>query len=197
LGYSTTKGVINEIYYLDPLENITYKTYANLNKEKEVYWNVYIPIDITKWFKLNIFTSNSYKELMTNNEKITLLSPYYSLSAKLTLPSKYYLDINYDYKGKSLWNKYFLESQQSLNFTLRKSFFNDSFSLSFDASDPFRLRKIKINISESDFTRNIMNRLPTTFYSLSMTYNFNYGKKNTQREQFDNSNEEQQKRLNK
>ncbi|NML69804.1 outer membrane beta-barrel protein [Chryseobacterium sp. RP-3-3] len=197
LGYSTTKGVINEIYYLDPIENITYKTYANLNKEKEVYWNVYIPIDITKWFKLNIFTSNSYKELMTNNEKITLLSPYYSLSAKLTLPSKYYLDINYDYKGKSLWNKYFLESQQSLNFTLRKSFFNDSFSLSFDASDPFRLRKIKINISESDFTRNIINRLPTTFYSLSMTYNFNYGKKNTQREQFDNTNEEQQKRLNK
>ena len=197
LGYSTTKGVINEIYYLDPIENITYKTYANLNKEKEVYWNAYIPIDITKWFKINIFTSNSYKELMTNNEKITLLSPFYSLSAKLTLPSKYYLDINYDYKGKSLWNKYFLESQQSLNFTLRKSFFNDSFSLSFDASDPFRLRKIKINISESDFTRNIINRLPTTFYSLSMTYNFNYGKKNTQREQFDNSNEEQQKRLNK
>lgn len=197
LGYSTTKGAINEIYHLDPIENITYKTYANLNKEKEVYWNVYIPVDITKWFKLNIFTSNSYKELMTNNEKITLLSPYYSLSAKLTLPSKYYLDINYDYKGKSFWNKYFLESQQSLNFTLRKSFFNDSFSLSFDASDPFRIRKIKINISETDFTRNIINRLPTTFYSLSMTYNFNYGKKNTQREQFDNSNEEQQKRLNK
>ncbi|HCA08765.1 outer membrane beta-barrel family protein [Chryseobacterium sp.] len=197
VGYSTTKGAINEVYYLDPIENITYKTYANLNKEKEVYWNVFIPVDITKWFKLNIFTSNSYKELMTGNIKITLLSPYYSLSAKLTLPSKYYLDINYDYKGKSLWNKYFLESQQSLNFTLRKSFFNDAFSLSFDASDPFRLRKIKINISESDFTRNIINRLPTTFYSLSLTYNFNYGKKNTQREQFDNTNEEQQKRLNK
>ncbi|MFN1218205.1 outer membrane beta-barrel family protein [Chryseobacterium kwangjuense] len=197
LGYSTTKGVINEVYYLDPVENITYKTYANLNKEKEVYWNVYIPVDITKWLKLNIFTSNSYKELMTNNEKISLLSPYYSLSAKLTLPSKYYLDINYDYKGKSLWNKYFLESQQSLNFTLRKSFFKDALSLTFDASDPLRLRKIKIDISETDFNRKILNRLPTTFYSLSITYNFSAGKKNTQREQFDNTNEEQQKRLNK
>ncbi|PVV52746.1 outer membrane beta-barrel protein [Chryseobacterium sp. HMWF035] len=196
-GFNTTKGMISEVYYLDNLENITYKTYANLNKENEMYWNVFIPVDITKWFKLNIFTSNSYKQVTFDSEKVSVFCPYYSLSAKLTLPHKYYLDINYDYKGKSLWNKYFLDSQQSLNFTLRKSFFKDALSLSFDAVDPFRLRKIKINIDENDFTRSIVNRLPTRFYSLGLTYNFNAGKKNTQRESFDNSNAEQQNRLNK
>lgn len=197
MGFNTTKNIISEVYNLDHSENITYKTYANLNRENEMYWNIFIPVDITKWLKLNVFTSNSYKEVTFDQETIKVFSPYYSLSAKLTLPDKYYLDINYDYKGKSLWNKYFLDSQQSLNFTLRKSFFKDALSISLDAVDPFRLRKIKINIAENDFTRVIVNRLPTRFYSLGLTYNFNAGKKNTQRESFENSNAEQQNRLNK
>jgi len=197
LAHNNIQDKINNVYISEGNQIIS--TYDNINNQKDYLASINIPIKISSWYNMKIYSNLRYRRidiLGGNKQSFNKLIPYLSFGNKFNFSkSGYYFEIKARYLGKSFYSIYDLEPQGSIDLSFRKALFKDKLTLSINSSDPFNLKRIKINIVEGNFTRRIQNFLPTRTVSFSLSYNFSSGKKSTNRENINSPNDEEVNRL--
>lgn len=180
IGYQNTEnGIINNV---TSIGDVVVSRDENLSDKSNVFGSIYVPVKITKWWQLSANTTFRYRTMDikgTTPLNRSKFSNYLSVTNKVDLPGKYFLEISGFHKSNDFLEFYDQFSYGKLDITIRKDFFNDKLSTSLEFYDPFHLYKPRYEINTTQFTRTVLrNKLDYVRYvGIFLTYNFSSGKK--------------------
>lgn len=196
-AYSSTLDIINNVYLTEGEQVIS--TYENINDQRDYLISSSIPINVTNWYEISTYGNLRYRIIYINDEsnrQFDIISPYVYISNKFNFEkSGVSFEINGRYLGKSFFSIYELRPQGSIDLNLKKVFLEGKLGIWINSNDPFNLKRIRIDIPEQNFTRNIQNFLPTRTISFGIYYNFSQGEKDTNRENVDPANQDELQRI--
>lgn len=196
--YQKNTAIINNIFNINT-NNQTISTFDNINDESMYLISYSTYFDIYKWWNFNVYTNVVYRKITVNNsipqsyEKVT---PYIRISNTFKIQDNFYIDLNGNYFSKSFYSIYDLYPQGVINLSVRKSFFENKLSASLNFNDLFNVKRIRMNIDEASFNKEIENRYATRSVSLRLSYNFSKGKKKTDRQNVESINNNEVNRIN-
>lgn len=200
LSHQSIKGIINNIYESAEGSNVIISTYGNVNDEKDYGLSVSFPVDITKWWQVSTYAYGGYTSIRRNDKgglTREKLHTYLQLNNRFSLPGKYFVEVYGNWLYNSFYSIYDLGPQAIINLSVKKSFFNDRLTCTVGADDPFNIKRITININETEFDRVLHNYLPIRKLSVGLSYNIRKGKKKPAREYIDAGNQDAIERLSK
>ena len=195
-GYQNTQKAINTVYKIEG--PVVISTDENINNNKNVFLSLSLPFKITKWWELSSSLTARYTTIEIKEQpvrKISKLSQDVSVTNRINLPAKYFLEISGFYSRNSFFGIYGLNPQGRIDINMKKSFLKDKLTALLSLGDPFNLYKIGWNVNENDFTRQVRRKIATRYISIGLTYNFSGGKKQTDRENVEAAGSEARGRL--
>jgi hypothetical protein len=198
--YKQTNNEINNVFRSDGTsDNLIVSTYANSNNLRDYTISASIPVTIAKWWAIRSYGNIRYKEITVKSDTPSYtrqkVTPYIWVNNSFSLPKGYYIDVSGSFLYNAFYSIYDLGPQGAINISARKSFFKNILTVVFNSNDPFNLKRITMNINEATFSQKIQNFLPTRTFSIGLSYQFAKGKKNTNRENIESSNQESMNRL--
>lgn len=198
LLYQKNSDVINNVFITNT-NSQTISTYDNINDEDMFLASYSTYFDIYKWWSFNLYSNVVYRKIKVNNENpqsYEKITPYIRISNTFKIQDNFYIDLNGNYFTKAFYSIYDLYPQGVINLSLRNSFFKNKLNVNLNFNDLFNIKRIKMNVNEINFNREIENRFATRSVSLRLSYNFSKGKKNTNREQIQPTNSNEINRIN-
>lgn len=196
--YKRTNNIINNIYQTEGRQVIS--TYDNINDESNLGFSVNLPVQITKWWELTAYASITKNNIAVNESPIREYEKWTTYvwgSSRFTLPKGFFLELSGNYIVNAFYGIYDLRPQGVINLSIKKSVLKDHLTFTFNANDPFDLKRIGIDIKDPGFDRYITNVLPVRSLSIGVSYNFSKGRRSAQRENVDAANKDEINRLNK
>lgn len=200
VSYNTVKGAINNVYKTTGNNNIIISTFGNVNDQENYGASLSIPISIAKWWQVNSYAYVGYTSVTLNERGGQVRSKvhsYFQVNNRFTLPKKYYIEVFGNYLYNAFYSIYDLGPQAIINLSFKKSFLKDHLTFTLNANDPFNIKRIRINIGEQTFNRDLQNFLPIQKLSVGLSYNFFKGKKSTDREYIESTSQDAINRLSK
>lgn len=198
LLYQKNSDVINNIFITN-ISSQTVSTFDNINDEDMFLASFSTFFDIYKWWSFNLYSNVVYRKITVNNENTQSyekITPYIRISNTFKIQDNFFIDLNGNYFSKSFYSIYDLYPQGVINLSLRNSFFKNKLNVSLSFNDLFNIKRIRMNVNETNFNREIENRFATRSVSLRLSYNFSKGKKNNNREQIQSTNSNEVNRIN-
>ncbi|WP_213280515.1 outer membrane beta-barrel family protein [Chryseobacterium indologenes] len=198
LLYQRSTDVINNIFVTN-VNSQTISSYDNINDEEMYLASFSTFFDIYKWWNFNAYANIVYRRIKVNNahpQSYEKATPYIRINNTFKIKDDFFIEINGSYFARSFYSVYDLAPQAVVNMSFRKSFFKNKLNVNLSFNDPFNIKRIRVNVNETDFNRQIENRLAIRSVSLRMSYNFSKGKKNTNREQIQSTNSNEVNRIN-
>ncbi|MGI9581036.1 TonB-dependent receptor domain-containing protein [Chryseobacterium sp. RRHN12] len=198
LLYQKNSNVINNVFITNE-DSQTISTFDNINDEDMYLASFSTYFDIYKWWNFSLYSNVIYRKIKVNNENpqsYEKVTPYIRISNTFKIQDNFFIELNGSYFSKTFYGIYDLHPQGVINLSIRKSFFNNKLNVNLNVNDLFNLKKIKIDVNESDFNREIENRFAIRSVSLRLSYSFSKGKKNTNREQIESTNSNEVNRIN-
>ena len=196
----TMRGIINNIFEQADNSAVIVSTYGNVNDEKDYGLSFSFPVNVTKWWELSTYAYAGYTSIRRNDKDgLTLekVHSYFQVNNRFTLPHKYYFEVYGNWLYNAFYSVYDLGPQAIINLSLKKSFLNNRLTCTVSADDPFNIKRITIDIHETEFDRVLHNYLPIRKLSIGLSYNIRKGKKKPSRESIDTGNADAIDRLNK
>lgn len=174
--YRTTKNIISRLRTVDQ-NNITYMTFANLDRDHAAGLEAMVNYRITKWMKLNVSGSYYYYMIEANEESNTKeqQSNNYNFNGNLNfnITKLMRLQITGFYRGPSVTAQGDRGSFTMVNAALRYDFFNHKLSTTFKVRDIFNTMGHQFNSYTETFNSyNSFYRQSPTF-SLTVSYRIN------------------------
>jgi outer membrane receptor protein involved in Fe transport len=174
--YRTTKNKVSRIRTVDQ-NNITYMTFANLDRDHSAGLEAMVNWRLTKWMKLNVSGTYYYykieenaasntEERQSNNYRVNG-----NLSINLTRLMK--LQITGFYRGPSVTAQGDIGSFAMMNAALRYDFFNRKLAATFKVRDIFQTMKHEITTSTDTFYSYNTFYRDMPIFSLTLSYRIN------------------------
>lgn len=198
LLHQKNSDVINNIFITNASSQ-TISTYDNINDEDMFLASYSTYFDIYKWWNFTLYSNVVHRKIKVNNENpqsYEKTTPYIRISNNFKIDDNFFIELNGNYFAKSFYSVYDLYPQGVINLSLRNSFFKNKLNANLYFNDLFNIKRIRMNVNEIDFNREIENRFATRSVSLRLSYNFSKGKKNTNREQIQPTNSNEINRIN-
>ena len=185
LGYSNTSNIINETILQNDFSKTVIYGYENAGNSNSLYIEAFVPITITRWWDANadanLSYTHNYGNLSYGIYSNKLAGVYVNFSNTFTVAKRYLIQANMLYFSPSLdgISKYSGMSRFSLG--LKRSFFKNKLSLNLRLTDIFLTDIVKQTTTA--FNENITLRQvrDTRRVGLTITYNFNKGRKPKER----------------
>lgn len=196
--HQKNSSVINNVYITNTSSQ-TISTYDNINDEDMFLASYSTYLDIKKWWSFNLYSNIVYRKIKVNNENpqsYEKTTPYFRISNTFKIKDNFFIEVNGNYFAKAFYSIYDLYPQGVINLSLRNSFFKNKLNANLYFNDLFNVKRIRMNVNEINFNREIENRFATRSVSLRLSYNFSSGKKNTNREQIQPANSNEINRIN-
>lgn len=183
LNYTNEKNMVGE-YYIRRDDNITIHTYNNMANYNGLFFTVFSPISLFKWWSMDNYLNVGYHKYTEPNFKNDSYIFQFSSSNYFSLPHdlKGELEMGFSPKGSAfLYDKY-ETTTFVVNISLQKSFINDQLHVKLFAND--------IINSQGNFeTSNAYNgqyiyskiKKDNRRFGLSVRYNLDFGKKISKR----------------
>lgn len=169
-------------------------TFTDGMRSRRLYFYLYTPITICKWWKMTFRPWGMYRSERT--EDLRTKSFCYGIvgNLMLTLPHDYRFTLLYIAKSNIKNGNYEELATNNLHLTATKSFFHDHWTVSLRAYNLFYKNALKMRYTTKDVfqTRQVATSSPTV--SLSINYNFQWGKQK-KRISIQHSNDEERCRL--
>ena len=174
--YRTTKNKITRLRQVDS-KNITYMTFANLDRDHSAGVEAMVNYRITKWMKLTLTGNYYYYKIEANEESKTMerQSNNFNVNGNLNfnITKLMRLQLTGFYRGPSVTAQGDMSAFTMVNSALRYDFFNHKLSATFKVRDIFQTMKHEMtSYTETFNTYNSFYRQSPTF-SISLSYRIN------------------------
>lgn len=174
LNASKTSDVITEIPFQNAEDGTTVFMQENMSQSYNYSGTAVIPFQPFKWWGINNnvtvfhqdfeFTIDSIKR---ENKQTTYML---RTSNTFSLPGKYRIELNADYRSGLVWGVYEIDAQWGIDLGFKKSFFDGKLDASLNFSDVLRTRQWHGN---SNFAGNI-NDINQYFGQQSVGFSLRY-----------------------
>ena len=178
--YRTTKNKITRLRTIDS-KNVTYMTFANLDRDHAAGVEMMINYRIAKWVKLNLTGNYYYYKLEANKaaktEERQSNNVNFNGNLNFTLTQFMKLQLTAFYRGPSVTAQGDIQAFTMMNSALRYDFFNHKVTATFKVRDIFNtMRHEMTSYTQSFNTYNKFYRDNPTF-SFTISYRINNYKK--------------------
>lgn len=169
-------------------------TFTDGMRSRRLYFYIYAPITICKWWKMNLRPWGMYKKEVTEDLKTESFCYGIVSNQMFTLPHDYRITFLYIAKSTIKNGNYEELALNNLHATLSKSFCHEHWTLSLNAYNLFYKNNLKMRYTMKDVlqTRKFTNSSPTVY--LNLNYNLQWGKQK-KRIVLQHSNDEERSRL--
>ena len=158
LFYKRTNDVMNRIINVSD-SGVSMITFQNISKAESYGLEFILTGNLLKWWNINANFSY-FKTVITGGSNGEYDNNSYNWSTKFmssfSFPKIFDIQLSYFYSGKILTAQGNLEPFQSMDFAIKKDFFQKMASLSFRVSDLFNTMKFAYNSSGSGFITNFV-----------------------------------------
>ncbi len=172
LSTSQTLGIMtNIIEQVDSLERQIH-TVTNLDNFYNYNFNAFIPINIKKWWRINLNGTIFHNRLVSVVDFGTfgyeLTSFNLSMQQFISLPKKWKFELNGDYNHDSYWNIYFVEPYYQLDLGASKKIKNLNIAISL--KDFLNIRKSYGGVFQNNIIMPNTYKPESRILQLSLTY---------------------------
>jgi len=178
--YRTTKNKITRIQEMDA-NNISYMTYANLDRDHSTGVELMTNIQIAKWLRLNLSGNYYYYKLEgdINSAEVDKASNNYDLRADMNfmITPELRFQLNGFYRGPSVTAQGTFSEFYMVNTALRYDLFNHKVQVSLNVRDVFNTMKHQMELYTPTFNNSMMFGRDNPNFKLTLSYRINNYKK--------------------
>lgn len=194
--YRYTDNPIRRYSYIDS-NDVTNTTYDNFGKSTNYGFELTDEETLAKWWKLTM-TASFYKSIISGNEKLGIYeTSNNNWSIKANSNWNFWdntiIQVNAFYNSPMLTPQGEIKAMYSVDFAIKKDFFEDKLSVNFRVGDIFNSMKFNVISNGSSFYLDRYFKRETRVAMLTLSYKINSGikaKQNKRIEGMDNSREE-------
>ena len=190
-GINETKDIFSSVVYTSPLDKqLSYRTYDNLGRNKEMYFRVIGVIPPGKKFFAVVgvqYSRNIYNGLYENLPFSFDRGSYtFFTFQSLKLDTKSTIAINGFWRTNGQQQFYELENFGQLNATINRQFLNKKLTVTLSANDIFFTNNNKFVLNQGSIKSNGYRENDTRRYGINFRYNFGFKPKEKKLEMLDN-----------
>jgi outer membrane receptor protein involved in Fe transport len=184
---------------VDPKTNIETLAAQNQKYSRTYSVSLSLPIDITKWWNLQMNINGQYQQLqgVYLGEEVHLESKSIVLNAtqNIQIPKDYSLSVSGFYRSPSLWGVYKFNAIGSLDIGMQKKFKDQKSSLRLNAGNILNTLVFKpsVNIPEKNLITNAQLNFIYPEYRLTFTHTFGNDKLTGKRNRSTRTEDEQER----
>lgn len=190
-GINETKDIFSSVVYTSPLDKqLSYRTYDNLGRNKEMYFRVIGVIPPGKKFFAVVgvqYSRNIYNGLYENLPFSFDRGSYtFFTFQSLKLDTKSTIAINGFWRTNGQQQFYELENFGQLNATINRQFLNKKLTVTLSANDIFFTNNNNFVLNQGSIKSNGYRENDTRRYGINFRYNFGFKPKEKKLEMLDN-----------
>ncbi len=141
VAYRHESDIISQMPFQDEETNITRFTRVNLDRLDAIAWDLWIPLQITRWYKLRPYMVATYNQYQSgyltssfNRSRITYQTSIYN---SFLLPKDFTVSLSFYYRSPSIENFVDMKSIYSISAGLNKKLWNGKGNLNINFNDIF------------------------------------------------------------
>jgi iron complex outermembrane receptor protein len=177
IKYNYNKGFAYNIYEQNDVERTAITYFQNFDYRQTVGLSLNIPITISKWYNLNLYTEGNLEYFKFTNQQNQIVynqSGNYAfiITSNLTLPKNIRASINYNYESPTAYGIYSFKALYYANMAFSKPMFKNKGSLRLIITDP-------LNTNAGRYASNFYNldltgreKAETRSFRLNFSYKF-------------------------
>lgn len=190
-GVNETKDIFSSVVYTSPLDKqLSYRTYDNLGRNKEMYFRAIGVIPPGKKFFAVVgvqYSRNIYNGLYENQPFSFDRGSYtFFTFQSLKLDTKSTIAINGFWRTNGQQQFYELENFGQLNATINRQFLNKKLTVTLNANDIFFTNNNTFILNQGSIRSNGYRENDTRRYGINLRYNFGFKPKEKKLEMLDN-----------
>ena len=190
-GVNETKDIFSSVVYTSPLDKqLSYRTYDNLGRNKEIYFRAIGVIPPGKKFFAVVgvqYSRNIYNGLYENQPFSFDRGSYtFFTFQSLKLDTRSTIAINGFWRTNGQQQFYELENFGQLNATINRQFLYKKLTVTLSANDIFFTNKNTFVLNQGSIRSNGYRENDTRRYGINFRYNFGFKPKEKKLEMLDN-----------
>jgi len=176
-GATDSKGAFSRISILEPESGAIIMRPDNVARNTSFYLVLNGPVQPAKWWQiyLNLNGKRDRVDVLGEIHTINVFNGF--MSNTFYLPKEYMFDLTGHYSSPFLWGNMKMKAEPQVNISLRKQFFNNRLTANVYANNLFNWVNNSVTVNEQDFYRKMDVRSNFRVIGLSLRYNFQSGKK--------------------
>ena len=190
-GVNETKDIFSSVVYTSPIDKqLSYRTYDNLGRNKEIYFRAIGVIPPGKKFFAVVgvqYSRNIYNGLYENQPFSFDRGSYtFFTFQSLKLDTRSTIAINGYWRTNGQQQFYELENFGQLNATINRQFLNKKLTVTLSANDIFFTNKNTFVLNQGSIRSNGYRENDTRRYGINFRYNFGFKPKEKKLEMLEN-----------
>lgn len=190
-GVNETKDIFSSVVYTSPIDKqLSYRTYDNLGRNKEIYFRAIGVIPPGKKFFAVVgvqYSRNIYNGLYENQTFSFDRGSYtFFTFQSLKLDTRSTIAINGFWRTNGQQQFYELENFGQLNATINRQFLNKKLTVTLSANDIFFTNKNTFVLNQGSIRSNGYRENDTRRYGINFRYNFGFKPKEKKLEMLEN-----------
>ena len=175
-NYSRTNHVITQITEQDNSTKITYAQERNLSHQTVYSVNLYAPISIAKWWKMNnntqVFNLGFKSDLLGSTLDVNQTVFQINSENQFTINKKTSAELSFWYMSPLKYGIFQINNTPAFNAGFKRSFYKDKMNLRFNVNDIFNMRENRGKTNYANMNFNFKNKWESRVASLSISYRF-------------------------
>ncbi|WP_085537715.1 outer membrane beta-barrel family protein [Massilibacteroides vaginae] len=178
VGITDTENAVGKVIEPDSQNpEILVQRMANMKSNKTYYLSANASLKPFEWWQVNLNLSGRRNIVEIYDGKRSMNTFQGSMSNMFTLPKEIMLDCTFYYSSPFIDGSVKTEIDPQLYLSLRKQFLDKKLSAKLYVNNPLNMSTAKVTSDEKDFRRNLRSDFMFRTFGVSLTYNFQAGKK--------------------
>ncbi|WP_207531705.1 TonB-dependent receptor [Desertivirga arenae] len=175
-NYSKTNNVIAQITEQNDETKITLAQERNLSSQTVYSVNLYTPIQIAKWWKINnntqVFNMGFKSDLLGSQLDVNQTVFQINSDNQFTINKKTSAELSFWYMSPLRYSIFQINNTPAFNLGLKRSFYKDKMNLRANINDIFNMRENRGKTSYANMNLNFNNKWESRVFNLSVSYKF-------------------------
>jgi hypothetical protein len=176
LSHSKTTDVMTQITEQNDATKVTYAQERNLDNQTVYSFDVFVPVPVTKWWKMNtnaeVFNLGFTADLFGERLQVNKTAFQINTDNQFTISKTMGAELSGWYRSPLQYGIFRIKNAPSVNLALRKSFQNNKVNLKLSLNDVLNTQINRGATSYSNMNFNFMNKGESRVASFSLSYRF-------------------------
>lgn len=199
IGHENIKNNYTHLVFQDDSSKISTYRATNFRVRNNLNIGITITKDLFKWWTISYsaqYTFFKYNSIVNNSPFVVASNKFHiSLDNTFILPKEFKINLFAFYTSPHLDATDIMKSDGMVNISISKSFFDKKLLIRLAGNDLFATKNFSFDTNFFNVNSKSRNRFSSRFFSFSVVYNFQKGKK-FQNTRVNKSNEEEKSRIN-
>ncbi|MDR2234216.1 MAG: TonB-dependent receptor [Tannerella sp.] len=176
LNYSIVTDVFSQDFIQDDENRTMGITQNNIGKHQQWYFGIYAPVQVVKWYSLNVSADVSYIMADTRHSGEKFLKNYWRVYGSLF--HNFNFSSSFKANMQMIWSRppwngaMHMDDYWMMNAQMEKTFMDNRFSLSLSCNDIFSSLKVKGQMNFANINQSIVQDQQNRQLMLTVRYSF-------------------------